>query len=120
MRILLAEDEPVLCDQIKKLLSAEGRVVDVAHDGEEACFLGSTEPYDMIILDIGLPIRDGTSVLKEWRRSGIATPVLILTARDGWSDQTVSPARACGACPCNASAQLWADQPAVRKGWRGL
>jgi two-component system, OmpR family, response regulator len=87
MRILLAEDEPVLCDQIRKLLSAEGRVVDVAHDGQEACFLGSTEPYDMIILDIGLPIRDGTSVLKEWRSNGIATPVLILTARDGWSDR---------------------------------
>lgn len=87
MRILLAEDEPVLCDQIKKLLSAEGRIVDLAHDGEEACFLGATEPYDMIILDIGLPIRDGTSVLKEWRANGIATPVLILTARDGWSDR---------------------------------
>jgi two-component system OmpR family response regulator len=87
MRILLAEDEPVLCDQIKKLLSAEGRIVDLAHDGEEACFLGSTEPYDMIILDIGLPIRDGVSILKEWRSNGIATPVLILTARDGWSDR---------------------------------
>ncbi len=87
MRILLAEDEPVLCDQIKKLLSAEGRIVDLAHDGEEACFLGATEPYDMIILDIGLPIRDGVSILKEWRGSGISTPVLILTARDGWSDR---------------------------------
>lgn len=87
MRILLAEDEKVLCDQIKKLLSAEGRIVDVANDGEEACFLGATEPYDMIILDIGLPIRDGTSILKEWRRAGIDTPVLILTARDGWSDR---------------------------------
>ena len=87
MRILLAEDEPVLCDQIKKLLSAEGRIVDVAHDGEEAGFLGATEPYDMIILDIGLPIRDGTSILKEWRRKGVDTPVLILTARDGWSDR---------------------------------
>jgi two-component system OmpR family response regulator len=87
MRILLAEDEPVLCDQIRRLLSAEGRIVDIAHDGEEACFLGSTEPYDMIILDIGLPVRDGTSVLKEWRSNGIDTPVLILTARDGWSDR---------------------------------
>jgi two-component system OmpR family response regulator len=87
MRILLAEDEPVLCDQIKKLLSAEGRIVDVAHDGEEACFLGATEPYDMIILDIGLPVRDGISILKEWRSNGISTPVLILTARDGWSDR---------------------------------
>ena len=74
MRILLAEDEPVLCDQIKKLLTAEGRIVDVAHDGQEACFLGATEPYDMIILDIGLPIRDGTSILKEWRSNGIDHP----------------------------------------------
>lgn len=87
MRILLAEDEVVLCDQIKKLLSAEGRIVDVAHDGQEACFLGSTEPYDMIILDIGLPLRDGISILKEWRSAGVTTPVLILTARDGWSDR---------------------------------
>jgi two-component system OmpR family response regulator len=87
MRILLAEDEPVLSDQIKKLLTADGRTVDVVHDGQEACFLGATEPYDMIILDIGLPLRDGISVLKEWRASGIATPVLILTARDGWSDR---------------------------------
>jgi two-component system OmpR family response regulator len=87
MRILLAEDEPVLCDQIKKLLAAEGRIVDFAHDGEEAYFLGATEPYDMIILDIGLPVRDGISILKEWRGNGISTPVLILTARDGWSDR---------------------------------
>jgi two-component system OmpR family response regulator len=87
MRILLAEDERVLSDQIKKLLTAEGRIVDVAFDGQEACFLGSTENYDMIILDIGLPMRDGTSILKEWRSNGIATPVLLLTARDGWSDR---------------------------------
>lgn len=87
MRILLAEDEPVLSDQIKRLLSAEGRIVDVVHDGQEACFRGATEPYDMIILDIGLPLRDGISVLKEWRSTGIAIPVLILTARDGWSDR---------------------------------
>lgn len=87
MRILLAEDELVLCDQIKKVLMAEGRIVDVANDGQEACFMGATEPYDMIILDIGLPIRDGISVLREWRSQGVATPVLILTARDGWSDR---------------------------------
>lgn len=87
MRILLAEDEPVLSDQIKRLLAAEGRIVDAVFDGQEASFRGSTEPYDMIILDIGLPLRDGISILKEWRSSGVATPVLILTARDGWSDR---------------------------------
>lgn len=87
MRILLAEDELALCDQISKLLKSEGRVVDIANDGEEAGFLGATEPYDMIILDLGLPKRDGVSILKEWRRDGVDTPVLILTARDGWSDR---------------------------------
>ncbi|WP_299729110.1 response regulator transcription factor [uncultured Tateyamaria sp.] len=87
MRVLLAEDEPQLCAQIKRLLVAEGRVVDVVNDGVEAHFMGSTEPYDMIILDIGLPERDGISVLRDWRKEGIATPVLILTARDGWSER---------------------------------
>jgi two-component system OmpR family response regulator len=87
MRILLAEDEVVLCEQIKRVLSSEGHVVDSVHDGGEAAFMGSTEPYDLIILDIGLPTRDGISVLKEWRKDGIDTPVLILTARDGWSER---------------------------------
>ncbi len=87
MRVLLAEDEPQLCEQIKKLLNAEGRVVDVADNGTDALHLGSTEPYDMIILDIGLPERDGISVLREWRGAGVKTPVLILTARDGWSER---------------------------------
>ncbi|WP_298258724.1 response regulator transcription factor [uncultured Litoreibacter sp.] len=87
MRILLAEDDVTIASQVKTLLTAEGRVVDVAHDGEEAGFLGSTEPYDMIILDLGLPTRDGISILKEWRAEGIETPILILTARDGWSDR---------------------------------
>lgn len=87
MRLLLAEDELVLSDQIKRVLSAEGHVIDVAHDGDEAMFLGSTEPFDMVILDIGLPSRDGISVLKQWRSDGVALPVLILTARDGWSER---------------------------------
>lgn len=87
MRILIAEDEIVLCEQIKRVLSSEGRVVDSVHDGEEAAFMGSTEPYDLIILDIGLPTRDGISVLKQWRKDGLDTPVLILTARDGWSER---------------------------------
>ncbi|NOD62434.1 MULTISPECIES: response regulator transcription factor [unclassified Ruegeria] len=87
MRILLAEDEPQLCEQVKKLLGAESHVVDVANNGTDALHLGATEPYDMIILDIGLPERDGISVLREWRSAGVKTPVLILTARDGWSER---------------------------------
>ena len=87
MRILLAEDEAQLCVHIKGLLSAEGHVVDVVNDGIEAHFMGSTEDYDMIILDIGLPGRDGISVLRDWRKDDVATPVLILTARDGWSER---------------------------------
>ena len=87
MRILIAEDEPVLANQIKSVLSSEGLAVDVAHDGAEAQFLGETEPYDMIILDIGLPVKDGITVLKSLRNGGIDTPVLILTARNDWTDR---------------------------------
>ncbi len=87
MRILLAEDETALCDRSSAFLGLEGRVVDVVHDGEEAAFLGATEPYDLVILDIGLPKRDGISVLKDWRRNNVSVPVLLLTARDSWSDR---------------------------------
>ncbi|MGB3316681.1 MAG: response regulator transcription factor [Albidovulum sp.] len=87
MRILIAEDEQVLCEQIRRALVADGQTVDVVHDGEEAAFRGATEPYDAIILDIGLPKQDGLSVLKGWRAEKIDTPVLILTARDGWTDR---------------------------------
>ena len=87
MRILVAEDDHTLAEQIKKVLESEGRVVDLAHEGEEAEFLGSSEPYDLVILDIGLPQRDGISILKNWRAEGIDTPVLILTARDGWTER---------------------------------
>lgn len=87
MRILIVEDEQVLCDQIASVLIAEGRVTDIARDGDEGAFLGETEPYDAIILDIGLPKRDGLSVLKSWRAQGIKTPVLLLTARGSWSER---------------------------------
>ena len=87
MRILIAEDDATLSQQIKTALTDEGRAVDTATDGEEALFLGSTEPYDLVVLDIGLPARDGISVLKEWRKNDVDTPVLILTARDGWSER---------------------------------
>ncbi|MEO1537675.1 MAG: response regulator transcription factor [Pseudomonadota bacterium] len=87
MRILVAEDDATLGQQIKAVLNDEGRAVDLVRNGEEACFLGSTEPYDIVVLDLGLPQKDGISILKEWRREKIDMPVLILTARDGWSER---------------------------------
>lgn len=87
MRILVAEDDVHLGSQIKAALLAEGRAVDIAKTGEDVLHLGSTEPYDLVVLDIGLPGRDGMSILSMWRESGVATPVLILTARDTWSDR---------------------------------
>jgi len=86
MRLLLAEDESVLADQVKRLLANEGHAVDIAQDGDEALKLGSTESYDMVVMNIGLPKRDGISVLKSWRQHGTTVPVLILTARDAWTD----------------------------------
>ena len=87
MRILLCEDDPDLSRQLKLSLSDAGYVVDHAPDGEEAHFLGDTEPYDCVILDLGLPKIDGVSVLERWRRDGKTTPVLILTARGAWNDK---------------------------------
>ena len=87
MRILVVEDDTNLNRQIKEALTESGYAVDVAFDGEEGHFLGDTEPYDAIVLDIGLPRMDGLSVLEEWRRAGKTTPVLLLTARDRWSDK---------------------------------
>lgn len=87
MRILVVEDDVNLNRQLKDALTDAGYVVDVAMDGEEGHFLGDTEPYDAIVLDIGLPQMDGLSVLEAWRRDGKSTPVLLLTARDRWSDK---------------------------------
>lgn len=87
MRLLVVEDDRDLNRQIVGALEAAGYAVDRAFDGEEAWFLGDTEPYDAVVLDIGLPKRDGVSVLEAWRKSGRAMPVLILTARDRWSDK---------------------------------
>ena len=87
MRILVVEDDTNLNRQIKDALIESGYAVDVAFDGEEGHYLGDTEPYDAVILDIGLPQMDGLSVLEEWRRAGRTTPVLLLTARDRWSDK---------------------------------
>jgi two-component system OmpR family response regulator len=87
LRLLVIEDDPDLNRQLATALTDAGYVVDRAFDGEEGHFLGESEPYDAVILDIGLPKMDGISVLEAWRRSGRAMPVLMLTARDRWSDK---------------------------------
>ena len=87
MRVLLVEDDPDLSRQLKLALADAGYAVDHAADGEEAHFLGETEPYDAIVLDLGLPKIDGVSVLERWRRAHVGTPVLILTARGAWSEK---------------------------------
>jgi two-component system OmpR family response regulator len=87
MRLLLAEDDPDLAHSLRLSLADAGYAVDLARDGEEAAFLGETEPYDLVVLDLGLPVLDGVSVLRRWRASGVTAPVLILTARDGWAEK---------------------------------
>ncbi len=87
MRVLIVEDDADLNRQLATALKEAGYAVDTATDGEEGHFLGDTEPYDAVVLDIGLPQLDGISVLEQWRRSGRTMPVLLLTARDRWSDK---------------------------------
>ncbi|CAH1652741.1 DNA-binding transcriptional dual regulator PhoP [Hyphomicrobiales bacterium] len=87
MRLLVVEDDKDLNRQIVTALENAGYAVDKAFDGEEGLYLGETEPYDAVILDLGLPKVDGVAVLQAWRRAGKTMPVLILTARDRWSDK---------------------------------
>ncbi len=87
MRILVVEDEPRIAADIRSGLEGANYAVDTASDGEDAWFRGETEDYDAIVLDLGLPRLDGLSVLRKLRSAGIATPVLILTARDGWREK---------------------------------
>ncbi len=87
MRLLVVEDDPDLNRQLVSALEEAGYVVDSAKDGEEGHYLGDTEPYDAVVLDLGLPEMDGVTVLEKWRRDGRLMPVLILTARDRWSDK---------------------------------
>lgn len=87
MRILIVEDDRELNRQLTEALAAAGYVTDRAYDGEEGYFLGDTEPYDAVILDIGLPGMDGIRIVENWRANGSLMPVLILTARDRWSDK---------------------------------
>jgi len=87
MRVLVVEDEPNLLRQLRSALEGAGYAVDTASDGEEAHYLGSTENYDAVLLDLGLPEVDGLTVLDRWRKEGRTAPVLVLTARDSWSDK---------------------------------
>ncbi|WP_374547641.1 response regulator, partial [Rhodoblastus sp.] len=87
MRLLVIEDDKDLNRQLVGALEDAGYAVDSALDGEEGHFLGDTEPYDAVVLDIGLPKMDGIAVLTGWRAAGRAMPVLILTARDGWTEK---------------------------------
>lgn len=87
MRLLIVEDSPELHQQLRVGLTEAGFAVDGAMDGEEAFYLGETEPYDAVVLDLGLPRVDGLTVLRRWRAAERAMPVLILTARDSWTEK---------------------------------
>jgi two-component system OmpR family response regulator len=87
VRLLVVEDDRDINRQVVNALEEAGYVADKAFDGEEGAYLGENEPYDAIILDMGLPKADGVTVLQRWRRAGVKTPVIILTARDRWSDK---------------------------------
>jgi two-component system OmpR family response regulator len=87
MRILIVEDEPTLQAQLAAALGAAGYAVDTADNGVDGHHLGATEPYDAVVLDLGLPQVDGLTVLRKWRAGGRTMPVLILTARDGWHEK---------------------------------
>jgi two-component system OmpR family response regulator len=87
MRVLVVEDEESLQQQLALVLGKAGYAVDTAGDGAHADYLGRTETYDAAVLDLGLPRIDGLTVLRRWRESGVTIPVLVLTARDSWSDK---------------------------------
>jgi two-component system OmpR family response regulator len=85
--VLVVEDEARLSEQLATALAGAGYAVDCAADGEQADFLGQTEPYDAVVLDLGLPKVDGLTVLRRWRDAGLSMPVLILTARGSWHEK---------------------------------
>ena len=87
MRLLLVEDEPALRAVLRGVLEHAGYAVDEADNGRDALHLGETEAFDAVVLDLGLPVMDGLSVLQRWRAAGRSMPVLILTARDSWHDK---------------------------------
>lgn len=87
MRILVVEDDVHLSQQVTAALSEQGYVVDTAFDGAEAHYMAAVEPYDAVVLDLGLPQIDGLTVLKRWRAESLTMPVIILTARDSWHEK---------------------------------
>jgi two-component system OmpR family response regulator len=87
MRVLVAEDEARLARQLAIALEAAGYAVDCAADGERVDFLGQTERYDAVVLDLGLPKIDGLTILRRWRDAGLFVPVLVLTARGSWHEK---------------------------------
>ncbi|PLK48976.1 response regulator transcription factor [Uliginosibacterium sp. TH139] len=89
MRILIAEDEPRLQQQLVSLVEEAGYVAEASSDGQDAHYRGSTEAFDAVVLDLGLPLLDGLSVLKRWREAGLSLPVLVLTARGNWHEKVI-------------------------------
>jgi two-component system OmpR family response regulator len=87
MRVLIVEDETLLSRQLAGAAAGAGYAVDCATDGEQADFLVRTEGYDAVVLDLGLPRLDGLTLLRGWRTSGVAVPVLVLTARGSWHEK---------------------------------
>ncbi len=87
MRLLVVEDNTELARQLKATLEQELYVVDLATDGQQGFHLGNTEPYDLVILDLGLPLLDGLTILRRWRETGRDMPVLVLTARGTWREK---------------------------------
>jgi two-component system, OmpR family, response regulator len=87
MRILIVEDEVRIANDIRDAVNGSGYVAEIANEGEAAWFQGSTGNYAAIVLDLGLPQLDGLTILKRWRQEGLATPVIILTARGTWAER---------------------------------
>ena len=87
MRLLLVEDDDLLRESLRRDLQAAGYAVDACGDGLEASHLGEVEPYELVVLDLGLPLRPGLDVLRGWRAAGRTMPVLVLTARDAWYER---------------------------------
>ncbi|NDR58851.1 response regulator transcription factor [Aliiruegeria sabulilitoris] len=87
MRVLVVEDDARIASDLKAALESAGFRVESCGDGENAWFLGDTEEYDLVVLDLGLPRLDGLTVLKRWRGNGREMPVLVLTARGAWAER---------------------------------